>query len=137
MIKTIAVTVALALAFGVPAYAQDKAAPSSSKALFADMKAHAPWDTSGDLLWTFYFVGPDKADLQAVATLLAAKGYTVVDIRPQDKADKAAPALLQLQVEKVERLTPAKLDAREQELYTLAEGHGEVLYDGMDVGPAQ
>jgi hypothetical protein len=41
-----------------------------------------------------------------------------------------------LQVEKVETHTPASLDARNQEFYTLA-GRNGISYNGMDVGPVQ
>jgi hypothetical protein len=100
-------------------------------AMFANMRAHAPWNVDGPLLWSFFFLDPDKAKLQSVGTDLSAQGYRLVDIVPTRAGDR-----FRLRVERVETLTPATLYARDIELEAMARKFGVQSYDGMDVGPA-
>jgi hypothetical protein len=97
--------------------------------MFSAMRAKAPWYVDGPLLWGYFFFAPSRERLEQVATELEGKGYHVVGI-------EAPRGKLRLHVERVERHTPASLDARNEEFYALAERYG-VSYDGMDVGPAQ
>lgn len=93
------------------------------------MRAKAPWNVDGPLLWGYFFFASSRDNLEQVASELDGKGYHIVGI-------EAPRGKLRLHVERVETHTPASLDARNQEFYELAERYG-VSYDGMDVGPAQ
>ena len=104
-------------------------------AMFADMKARAPWDLNGKLLWGYFFIGRDKASLERAAKLLVGSGYTFVEIRHRETSDVGGEADWQLHVERVEHHTPDSLFARNEELYAFADRNGLVSYDGMDVGP--
>jgi hypothetical protein len=97
--------------------------------MFSSMRATAPWNVDGPLLWGYFFFSPTREKLGKVAAELEGKGYRIVGI-------EAPRGKLRLHVERVETHTPASLDARNQELYALAERYG-VSYDGMDVGPVQ
>jgi hypothetical protein len=100
-------------------------------AMFANMRAHAPWNVDGPLLWSFFFLDPDKAKLQLLGTDLVAQGYRLVDIVHTRAGDR-----FRLRVERLETLTPATLYARDIELEAMARKFGVQSYDGMDVGPA-
>jgi len=118
---------------GSGAFAQraPKISQAQIDAMFANMRAHAPWNVDGPLLWSFFFLDPDSAKLQSFAADLATQGYRMVDIVPTRAGDR-----FRLRVERVETLTPATLYARDIELEALARKFGVQSYDGMDVGPA-
>jgi exonuclease I len=100
--------------------------------LFAEMKENAPFDVEGDLLWGYFFTDADKAKLRPLAEELAALGYREVALyRTDDRR------MYFLHVERVERHTPESLDALNRRFEALAERHGIVSYDGMDVGPVE
>ena len=99
--------------------------------MFAQMRANAPWNVDGPLLWGYYFTSRDRSRLEAASKLLAAQGYAVVDISHRDD-----PGVWWLHVQKVERHTVDSLDARNQAFYVLASQQKLDSYDGMDVGPA-
>ena len=105
--------------------------------MFAEMKAHAPWDLSGNLLWGYYFTGASKAALESAARALVGEGYTLVEIRPLEPTAAARGVVWQLHVERVEHHTPDSLVARNDALYAFANVHGLASYDGMDVGPVK
>jgi hypothetical protein len=114
-----------------PVHAQERPhiARAQIDSMFSAMRANAPWNVDGPLLWGYYFSAPTSEKLDQIASELESKGYRVVGITmPQGKP--------RLQVEKVETHTPASLDARNQEFYTLA-GRNGISYNGMDVGPVQ
>lgn len=100
-------------------------------AMFANMRAHAPWNVDGPLLWSFFFLDTDKSKLQSAGTELTAQGYRLADISPTRAGDR-----FRLRVERVETLTPTALYSRDIELEALARKFGIQSYDGMDVGPA-
>lgn len=100
-------------------------------AMFANMRAHAPWNVEGPLLWSFFFLDADKSKLQSAGADLAARGYRLADISPTTSGDR-----FRLRVERVEALTPATLYARDVEFEALARKFEIQSYDGMDVGPA-
>lgn len=113
-----------------PVQAQDRSRINREQidSMFSHMRAKAPWNVDGPLLWGYFFLSSDRKRLKQVASALAHKGYRVVGIQAQQGE-------LNLHVEEVETHTPASLDARNQEFYALAERYG-ASYDGMDVGPA-
>ena len=101
------------------------------EAMFASMRTSTPWNVDGPLLWGYFFFDPSRAKLVQAANELQSAGYRIVGIE-QFQGDQR----LRLHVERVEAHTPATLNARNQELYALAERLGLASYDGMDVGPA-
>jgi hypothetical protein len=132
-------TLALSLLAGqAPAQEGATRIPRSQiAAMFADMKAHAPWNMEGDLLWGYYFTGTDKSVLEKAAKDLVGQGYRLAEIRLLDQANNAGVGTYQLHVERVEHHTPDSLFARNSQLYDFAASHGLATYDGMDVGPVR
>lgn len=98
--------------------------------MFATMKAEAPFDAEGELLWGYFFTDADKKKLRPVADELAALGYREVGLYRTDDRETYF-----LHVEKVEVHTPQSLHDRNTQLYEIAQRHGIEAYDGMDVGP--
>jgi len=100
--------------------------------MFANMRAKAPWNLDGPLLWGYFFFDPSREKLEQAASELQSAGYHVVGIAQIEGQQR-----FRLHVERVEVHTPATLDARNQQLYALADRLGLSSYDGMDVGPVQ
>ena len=130
--KTICLVLACVIAItGLPAIGQGKKIPLSQiEAMFSNMRAKAPWNVDGPLLWGYFFIDPSRESLEQAAVELQAAGYRTVGI-----GQVPGKQLLRLHIERVERHTPATLDARNQEFYALAERLSLASYDGMDVGP--
>ncbi len=103
---------------------------NSIDAMFSQMRAKAPWNVDGPLLWGYFFFDRSQEKLQSAASELAAKGYRVVSI------EQVPGGMFRLHVEQIEVHTPESLDARNQELYALADRLKIDSYNGMDVGPA-
>ena len=101
------------------------------QSMFSEMRAKAPWDVDGPLLWGYFFLDPSAARLRRAAAELLAAGYRVVSVR-----EVPGDGQFRLHVEKVEVHSPESLHKRNSELYALAEKYGIASYDGMDVGPA-
>jgi hypothetical protein len=99
--------------------------------MFSQMRAKAPWNVDGPLLWGYFFTDRNAEKLKPVAKLLQERGYRLVNIYPTDDRSTFV-----LHVEKIEHHTPASLDTRNHEFYRLAEEYRLDSYDGMDVGPA-
>jgi hypothetical protein len=102
------------------------------EAMFANMRAKAPWNVDGPLLWGYFFFDPSREKLERAAGELQAAGYHVAGISQVQGQQR-----FRLHVERVEIHTPVTLDARNQELYAMAERLGLASYDGMDVGSVQ
>jgi hypothetical protein len=100
------------------------------EAMFADMRAKTPWNVDGPLLWGYFFFDSDRTKLEHAAAEFAPAGYKVLGI---DQVEGRRS--FRLHVERVEKHTPATLNARNQELYSLATRLSLESYDGMDVGP--
>jgi hypothetical protein len=97
--------------------------------MFADMRARAPWNVDGPLLWGYFFYDRNPQKLEKAAAELSQERYRVVSIEKVN-----SNVLYRLHVEKVETHSPSSLHARNQALYLFAEKHGLASYDGMDVG---
>lgn len=52
--------------------------PAQLESMFSDMRAKAPWNVDGPLLWGYFFFDPNRDRLQAVANELAKAGYQVL-----------------------------------------------------------
>ena len=102
------------------------------EAMFTNMRAKAPWNVDGPLLWGYFFFDPSREKLERAATELQATGYRVVGISAVPGQER-----LRLHVERVEAHTPISLNARNQEFYALAARLSIASYDGMDVGPVK
>ncbi len=98
--------------------------------MFPQMRAQAPWNMDGDLLWGYFFTDPDPQKLHSLAEHLASGGYRVMSVYETDDGSTHF-----LHVERVETHTPETLHARNNELGSPAESFGVETYDGMDVGP--
>lgn len=98
--------------------------------MFQDMRAKAPWNVDGDLLWGYFFTDPRPEKLRPLADELVKAGYRYVDTYLARDGSTHV-----LHVEKVERHTPQSLNQRNLEFYRLADKYGIASYDGMDVGP--
>ncbi len=98
--------------------------------MFKNMKAEAGWDTSGDLLWGYFFTDPKPKRLKPLAARLVELGYRLVSIYETD--DRSTHFL---HVERVEAHTPQSLFALNARFNSLAAEFGVERYDGMDVGP--
>jgi hypothetical protein len=128
-------TLALVLAIAatcVPATAQGpkRIQLELLEAMFVSLRASTPLNVDGPLLWGYFFFDPSRAKLEQAANELQSAGYRVVGIEQFQNEPR-----LRLHVERVEAHTPATLNARNQELYALAERLALASYDGMDVGP--
>jgi len=95
--------------------------------MFDQMRAGTEWDVSGALLWGYFFTDAQKKPLAALKDRLVKDGYRYVALRRNLD--------WMLHVERVEAHSPESLDARNAQLYELAEEFGVDCYDGMDVGP--
>ncbi len=104
--------------------------------MFAEIEANTAWDITGNMLWGYFFTSPNRSELEKIATELVGTGYRLVEIRKYDKgASQEAPEWV-LHMERVERQSIDTLSARNDQLAGLASRHLDVVYDGMDVGPA-
>lgn len=136
--KTVGVILAIAAAFiGGPALSQQRHIPRDQlEEMFSNIRAQTPWNIKGNMLWGYFFTGPDESELKKVGAALIERGYHFVEVRElESKIPQPAPTW-QLHVERIETQTVDTLDARNSELETLASQYGHVVYDGMDVGPA-
>jgi hypothetical protein len=103
---------------------------SQLQTMFADMRARAPWNVDGPLLWGYFFFDTNASRLRQVASELVPLGYKLVSLE-----EVQGKGTIRLHVEKIETHTPETLNRRNLELYALAEKYGVNSYDGMDVGP--
>jgi hypothetical protein len=105
--------------------------------MFDSMSQKSGWDMSNDMVWGYFFTHSSRPPLEHAAQLLAARGYTFVDIYLADKESDDDPDLWWLHVERVETHTVSSLDARNRLLYRFADEQALDSYDGMDVGPVK
>ena len=103
--------------------------------MFSNIKSDTDWDTSGDMLWGYFFTNSDPAKLETVKELLVSQGYRFVDIHLADKNEPNDSDIYWLHVEKVETHSPKSLDEINDKFYTLAHEFALDSYDGMDIGP--
>src|SRR3954469_21614361 len=99
MVRRVACALASASVFMAPdAFAQraPKISQEQIDAMFANMRAHAPWNVDGPLLWSFFFLDPDKSRLQSLGASLTAQGYRLADVSPTRSGDR-----FRLRVERV------------------------------------
>lgn len=103
--------------------------------MFANIAAKTPWDMSRPMLWGYFFTHREPQRLEAAKGVLESRGYRFVKIYLADRKEQDAPDVYWLHVEMEEVHTPASLQARNDDLYRLADELNLDSYDGMDVGP--
>ena len=104
---------------------------SQLEGMFSNMRAKAPWNVDGPLLWGYFFFDPSRDKLQDAAKELLAANYRMVTIE-----EVSGRNTFRLHVEKIEVHSPTSLHSRNNEMYELALKYMLALYNGMDVGPA-
>jgi hypothetical protein len=104
--------------------------------MFADILATTPWDMKGDMLWGYFFTSTNKNDLEEIGAKLVSDGYHLVEIRNLESDAPEEVPEWQLHVERVETQTIDTLFATNNRFQHLASLYEYVIYDGMDVGPA-
>jgi hypothetical protein len=103
--------------------------------MFANILA-TPWDMKGNMLWGYFFTSLSKNDLEKIGAKLVSDGYRLVGTRILETDAPEAVPEWQLHVERVETQTVDTLFATNTEFEDLASHYENVIYDGMDVGPA-
>lgn len=104
--------------------------------MFESIRTQTTWDIKEDMLWGYFFVSPDKSELEKIGAELAGNGYRFVEIRQLDSDAPQAASEWLLHVERIETHTVDTLFARNTQFEGLAGRYKDVIYDGMDVGPA-
>lgn len=104
--------------------------------MFANIEKETNWDTSGNMLWGYFFTHSEPQKLEKAKKVLISKGYKFVDIYLSEKDEPSDPDMFWLHVEKIEIHSPESLDKKNDELYIFAHEFGIDSYDGMDIGPA-
>ncbi len=102
--------------------------------MFADIASGPKWDMSKPMLWGYFFTDESIDKLQSIVPELERLGCRLVDIFAPELDEGERPYFF-LHVECEEIHTPATLFQRNQAFYALAEQHGLLSYDGMDVSP--
>jgi hypothetical protein len=136
--EKLGILLAMVTAFiGEPALAQQQHIPKAQlEEMFANIQTQTTWDIKGNMLWGYFFTSPDKSELEKIGAELVSNGYRLVETRKLDSdTPQAAPEWL-LHVERVEHHTVDTLYTRNTQFEDLASHYKNVIYDGMDVGPA-
>jgi hypothetical protein len=136
--EKLGILLAMVTAFiGEPALAQQRNIPKAQlEEMFANIQAQTTWDIKGNMLWGYFFTSPDKSELEKIGAELVSNGYRLVEIRKLDPDTPQAAPESQLHVERVEPHTVDTLYTRNTQFEDLASRYKNVIYDGMDVGPA-
>lgn len=102
--------------------------------MFAGIASGPKWDMSKPMLWGYFFTDESVEKLESIVPDLERHGCRFVDIfTPELEAGEPPYFFLHVECEEVH--TPATLFQRNQAFYALAEQHGLLGYDGMDVSP--
>jgi hypothetical protein len=104
--------------------------------MFANAREKTSWNIDADMLWGYFFYGPNERDLTKLGADLARIGYRVVVIREVEYDTPLKEPKWLLHVEKGETHSVDTLVATNTELEDLASRYEYVVYDGMDFGPA-
>ncbi len=136
--KKFCILLALAAIFsGGPALAQQSHIPKAQlEEMFANIRTQTSWDINGKMLWGYYFTSSSQDELGKISVQLVSEGYHFVEVRRLDSDIFQTTPEWQLHVERVELQTVDTLSARNTQFEDLASHYKNVVYDGMDVGPA-
>jgi hypothetical protein len=104
------------------------------QAMFDNIRTNTKWPIEGHMRWGYFFTDGSAEKLRSLVPVLEAQGYRYVDLFVPE-LDEGEDEYFFLHMEKEEAHTLDSLHERNQQLYALADLHGLVSYDGMDVGP--
>jgi len=137
--RSFGVFLAIATAFiGGPVLAQQRHIPKAQlEEMFANIETQTRWIMKGNMLWGYFFTGTDQGELEKVATELTGNGYRLVEIRKRESDTPQATQEWQSHVERIETHSVDSLNTRNSALEEMASHFISVIYDGMDVGPAE
>ena len=105
--------------------------------MYANIQSNTDWNTSGDMLWGYFFTHSEPEKLEKAKGVLITKGYRFVDIYVSDKDEPSDPDMFWLHMEKIETHSPKSLDETNNEFFIFAHEFGLDSYDGMDIGPVE
>lgn len=80
--------------------------------MFANIEKETNWDTSGNMLWGYFFTHSEPQKLEKAKKVLISKGYKFVDIYLSEKDEPSDPDMFWLHVEKIEIHSPESLDKK-------------------------
>ncbi len=92
----------------------------------------AGWDTDSDLLWGYFFVDADVANLKRLSEHLESLDYRFVDIFELENDHEKPCGEYMLHIERVEIHRPDSLAKRNVAFSQLASQWGVAAYDGCD-----
>lgn len=101
---------------------------------FRNIEEGKDFDTSGKLLWSYYFLDRDSNKLKAFSLVLEKLGMRFKDIFEAEKEHLDDETEYFLQMERIEHHDVDSLDELNSALYRLAEESSIEYYDGFDVG---
>ena len=120
-----------------PTLAQQRHIPKVQlEEMFADIEAQASWNIKGKMLWGYFFDSPNQSELEKIGAELTSHDYRLVEIYQLETDTPLSAPEWQLHVERVELHNVDTLYSRNTQLENLASQYNNVIYDGMDVGPA-
>jgi hypothetical protein len=103
--------------------------------MFSNIEEKTDWNTSGDMLWGYFFTHREPEKLEKAKDALMDMGYQFVSIYLSRKDNPSDPDKYWLHVAKVEAHSPKSLDKTNDQLFIFAHEFGIDSYDGMDMGP--
>lgn len=93
----LAATLVIALSCGpiraqpAPPAAGEHITRAQIERMFAELEVRPGFFPKGNLRWSYYFLGTDRAKLEKAAEQLMAQGYTLVGIEPVQRGIRTSP----------------------------------------------
>lgn len=103
--------------------------------IFAEARKEDKWDTSGEMLYSYYFADDSVDKLEQLGLELEKQGYDFIGIYElgDEETEKPTGEYL-LHIDKEEAHTPQSLAERNVEFQKLADEHEVNAYDGWEFG---
>jgi Regulator of ribonuclease activity B len=139
----LAATLVIALSCGpiqaqpAPPAAGEHITRAQIERMFAELEVRPGFFPKGNLRWSYFFLGTDRAKLEKAAEQLMAQGYTLVGIEPVQTGIPNIPDTWELHVERLEHHTADTLLARDEAFYAFAAQQGLERYDGVEAAPGK
>jgi hypothetical protein len=103
--------------------------------IFETARREDEWDTSGEMLYSFYFVDESVDKLEKLGLKLEADGYDFIDVfELGDEETNESTGEYLLHIDKIEAHTPESLAERNVEFQKLADEYEISSYDGWEFG---
>ena len=103
--------------------------------IFETARREDEWDTSGEMLYSFYFVDESVEKLEKLGLKLEADGYDFIDVfELGDEETEESTGEYLLHIDKTEAHTPESLAQRNVEFQKLADEYEIASYDGWEFG---